>query len=70
MASYLSSGLLQEALKTFAYVWLLLLLATSPLYALPADAIGRIQTLRGTGNIHRGNLALPATSGTSSIAGI
>jgi hypothetical protein len=42
---------------------LFLLLCSLPAHALPADAIGRIQTLQGTAVIQRGNVTLPAAVG-------
>lgn len=51
-------------MKKFAFVWFFLWLAASPLYALPAEPIGHIQTLRGTAVIHRGTLVLQAAAGT------
>lgn len=51
-------------MKAFAYVLPLLLFTTSPVFALPVDAIGHIQTQRGTASILRGTRELPATIGT------
>jgi hypothetical protein len=52
-----------------AYSLLFLLLFSLPAHALPADAIGRIQTLRGTAFIIRGNVTLPASIGTALYRG-
>ena len=51
-------------MKIILKVLALLLCSASPLYALPTDAIGHIQTLRGTASILRGSLTLPAAVGT------
>lgn len=51
-------------MKKLAFVWFLLWLTVSPLYALPADSIGHIQTLRGTASIIQGVMITPAAVGT------
>lgn len=52
------------SMRVFVYCFLLLSLFGSPAYALPADAIGHIQTLNGTVSILRGNATLPGAIGT------
>jgi hypothetical protein len=56
-------------MKTFAWGLLLTFLAVSPSYALPADEIGHIHTLKGTASVTRGTLSVPATVGAPLYCG-
>lgn len=50
-------------MKTVTIIFMMLLLSSLPAFALPSNAIGRIQTLQGTAYIVRGNTTITATIG-------
>ena len=56
-------------MKTTILVLSLILLSISPAAALPPDAIGHIQTLKGTASILRGDKTLPVAIGVTLYSG-
>lgn len=56
-------------MKSLVYALMFILLIITPTYALPADAIGQIQTLQGTASILRGTTTIPAKVGTPLMLG-
>lgn len=48
-------------MKTIVFVLSFILFAVSQSYALPPEAIGQVQTLKGAATIHRANTGIPAT---------